>query len=87
MATVATLPLALVVWSKPGSTKVGPTTKPSVALNAVPAELLVQPPRAPGPFTADTSCKGVDTAKLAKIPATTIFFLPVVFLAISDTTT
>ena len=27
------------------------------------------------------------TAKEAKIPATTIFFLPVVFLAISDTTT
>ena len=35
-ATVATLPFAFVVWSKPGSTKVGPTTKPSVALNAVP---------------------------------------------------
>ena len=27
------------------------------------------------------------TAKDAKIPATTIFFLPVVFLAISETTT
>ena len=35
MATVATLPFALVVWSKaPGI--LGPTTKPSVALNAVP---------------------------------------------------
>ena len=35
MATVATLPFAFVVWSKaPGI--LGPTTKPSVALNAVP---------------------------------------------------
>ena len=36
MATVATLPFAFVVWSKaPGI--LGPTTKPSVGLNAVPA--------------------------------------------------
>ncbi|MDU6787230.1 MAG: hypothetical protein E6422_03605 [Veillonella sp.] len=36
---------------------------------------------------ASTSITFVVTAKEAKIPATTIFFLPVVFLAISDTTT
>ena len=35
MATVATLPFAFVVWSKPPGI-LGPTTKPSVALNAVP---------------------------------------------------
>ena len=35
MATVAILPFAFVVWSKAPGT-LGPTTKPSVGLNAVP---------------------------------------------------
>ena len=85
--TVATLPLALVVWSKaPGI--LGPRTVPSVGLNAVPiVPLLLKPPRLPGASTACTSCMPPVIAKAAKTDATTIFFFPVVFFASSDTTT
>ena len=43
---------------------------------------------APANVPAASTCATFPaTANEAKIPATTIFFLPVVFLAISDTTT
>ena len=87
MATVATLPFALVVWSKaPGI--LGPRTVPSVGLNAVPTvPELLKPALLPGASTACTFCIPPVIANAAKTDATTIFFLPVVFLAISDTTT
>ena len=86
IATVATLPLALVVWSKaPGI--LGPRTVPSVGLNAVPTlPELLKPARLPGASTACTSCIPPVTANAANTEATIIFFLPVVFFANSDTT-
>ena len=45
------------------------------------------PPPVPAAFSADTSCILPIIANAANTDATTIFFLPVVFLAISDTTT
>ena len=82
IATVATLPLALVT-----SPFFKPIAKPCVLWKATPELPSLNPARSPLPLTAFISCTAVVIANVAKILATTIFFFPVVFLAISDTTT
>ena len=65
-----------------------PKAIPLLALTLLPVpKATPSPPPDPGALIADTFCILPIIANAAKTDATTIFFFPVVFLAISDTTT
>ena len=79
IATVLVLPFATVALV--------PIAKPSPSWKEAPDPELEKLLVLPDPVTALTSCTDETIANAANIPATTIFFLPVLFFAISDTTT